>query len=159
MRHTIRETGAKQLIGMRKEMSFARNTTQQLWQEFMPRKKEIEHIINTDLYSLQVYPTGFYKNFDPQRIFEKWALVEVSQIGAVPTGMETFNLPAGLYAVFDYKGAPAAAEPAYRYIFMEWLPASGYKLDSRPHFEILGEKYKHNQEDSEEEIWIPVSPI
>jgi AraC family transcriptional regulator len=29
-------------------------------------------------------------------------------------------------------------------------------LDNRPHFEILGEKYKQGSPDSEEEIWIPV---
>jgi AraC family transcriptional regulator len=42
------------------------------------------------------------------------------------------------------------------YIFMEWLPQSNYQLDNRPHFQILGEKYKHNQPDSEEEVWIPI---
>jgi AraC family transcriptional regulator len=42
------------------------------------------------------------------------------------------------------------------YIFNTWLPKSGYQLDRRPHFEILGEKYKNNNPDSEEEIWIPI---
>jgi len=36
------------------------------------------------------------------------------------------------------------------------LPNSDYELDNRPHFEILGKKYKNNSADSEEEIWIPV---
>lgn len=46
----------------------------------------------------------------------------------------------------------------FQYIFGTWLPASGYYLDNRPHFEILGHKYKNNDPDSEEEIWIPVKP-
>jgi len=29
-------------------------------------------------------------------------------------------------------------------------------LDNRPHFEVLGEKYKNGDPESEEEIWIPV---
>jgi AraC family transcriptional regulator len=33
---------------------------------------------------------------------------------------------------------------------------SAYDLDNRPHFEILGEKYKNESPDSEEELWIPV---
>lgn len=37
-----------------------------------------------------------------------------------------------------------------------WLPASDYNLDNRPHFEVLGEKYKNNDPTSEEEIWIPI---
>jgi AraC family transcriptional regulator len=31
-----------------------------------------------------------------------------------------------------------------------------YFLDDRPHFEILGDKYKNGDPDSEEEIWIPI---
>ena len=33
---------------------------------------------------------------------------------------------------------------------------SEYEFDNRPQFEILGEKYKNNAPDSEEEIWIPI---
>jgi AraC family transcriptional regulator len=39
------------------------------------------------------------------------------------------------------------------------LPASGYELDDRPHFEILGERYKNNDPDSEEELWFPVRKL
>jgi AraC family transcriptional regulator len=31
-------------------------------------------------------------------------------------------------------------------------------LDDRPHFEVLGEKYKNNDPTSEKEIWIPILP-
>jgi AraC family transcriptional regulator len=40
----------------------------------------------------------------------------------------------------------------------EWLPNSAYALDDRPHFEALGEQYKNNDPNSEEEIWIPIKP-
>ncbi|MFM9945765.1 MAG: GyrI-like domain-containing protein, partial [Bacteroidia bacterium] len=43
-------------------------------------------------------------------------------------------------------------------IYGTWIPNSEYNLDNRPHFEILGEKYKNNHPDSEEEIWIPIKP-
>lgn len=39
------------------------------------------------------------------------------------------------------------------YIFATWLPSSAYVLDNRPHFEVLGAKYKSNDPGSEEEIW------
>ena len=35
-------------------------------------------------------------------------------------------------------------------------PNSDYKPDDRPHFELLGAKYKNDDPDSEEEIWIPI---
>ena len=74
----------------------------------------------------------------------------------MPEAMETFVLPGGLYAVFDYRGSSGDAARIFRYIFAEWLPASDYLLDERPHFEVLGERYKNNDPHSEEEIWIPV---
>ncbi|RYE38364.1 MAG: GyrI-like domain-containing protein, partial [Sphingobacteriales bacterium] len=41
-------------------------------------------------------------------------------------------------------------------IFTEWLPNSAYELDDRPHFELLGSKYKNDDAESEEEIFVPV---
>lgn len=61
----------------------------------------------------------------------------------------------GLYAVFDYKGS-SEVHKFIQYIYTSWLPNSEYKLDHRPHFEVLGEKYKNNDPNSEEEIWIPI---
>jgi AraC family transcriptional regulator len=37
-----------------------------------------------------------------------------------------------------------------------WLPGSDFVLDTRPHFEVLGDQYKNNDTTSEEEIWIPI---
>ncbi len=52
---------------------------------------------------------------------------------------------------------PASKGPeTYRNIFETWLPASGYVLDNRPHFAVMGEKYRNEDPDSEEEIWIPI---
>ena len=69
--------------------------------------------------------------------------------------METFSLAGGLYAVFDYKGS--SNDPSiFQFIFGTWLPSSDYVLDDRPHFEVLGDKYKNNDPNSEEEIWIPI---
>lgn len=73
----------------------------------------------------------------------------------MPNEMETFTLTAGLYAVFDYKGS-SADNRIFQYIFGVWLPNSVYLLDDRPHFEVLGDKYKNADPDSEEEIWIPI---
>ncbi len=69
--------------------------------------------------------------------------------------MEVCNLPGGLYAVFFYKGLNTDLT-IFNYIFTKWLPASEYILDDRPHFEIMGAKYKNNDPGSEEEIWVPI---
>ncbi len=106
---------------------------------------------------MQSFDSGYFENFNPHAEFEKWAVVEVVDFNHVPEGMETKVLPAGLYAVFHYKGSSNDGS-VFQYIFGVWLPASQYALDSRPHFEVLGEKYKNGDPDSEEEIWIPIKP-
>ena len=142
------------LIGQRQKMSFANDKTFLLWNGFMPRRNEIKNRIGTDLYSVQCYPEGF--DFNPDTTFEKWAALIVDKAIDIPAGMETLIIPEGLYAVFLYKGKNTEAEPFFKYIYNEWLPKSGYELDNRPHFETLGSKYKNNDPDSEEDVWIPI---
>ena len=159
MEVSIRILKEKKLVGKRMTMSFSDNKTGELWKSFMPRRNEIMKTIGTQLYSMQIYDPKFFSNFNPDKEFEKWATIEVTDFESVPDQMEAFRLAGGLYAVFLYRGAASAAADAFRYIMGEWLPGSVYDLDNRPHFEILGEKYKNDDPDSEEEIWIPVKKL
>lgn len=151
----IKELPLKKLLGRQMEMSVKDNQTTLLWRSFMPRRNEIQSAVSKDLWAVQVYPTGYFEQFDPAAKFLKWAAVEVDRVDMIPEGMEMLEVPAGLYAVFLYKGHSANAE-IFHYIYGEWLPASNYFLDDRPHFEILGEKFKKDDPTSEEEIWIPI---
>lgn len=152
----IETTNEKKLIGKKLDMNFAYNRTMELWKGFMPHRNEISNKLNEDLISMQVYPEDFsFSQFDANAKFEKWAAAEVSSFDNLPDEMEGFTLAAGLYAVFEYKGLNTDTS-IFQYIFGTWLPASDYVLDQRPHFEILGSKYKNNDPESEEEIWIPI---
>jgi AraC family transcriptional regulator len=156
MNPRIEELSTKKLVGKRMVMTFSDNKTHELWSGFMPRRKEIHNHIGTDLYSVQIYAPGFFANFDPDAKFEKWAAIEVTDFEKIHEGLDAFTLPGGLYAVFLYKGEASATAATFKYILGTWLPNSGYILDNRPHFEILGEKYKNEDPDSEEELWIPI---
>jgi AraC family transcriptional regulator len=148
----------KKLIGLRKNMSLIDNKTVELWRDFMPKRQAIKHQVGTELFSLQVYPPHYFESFYPRIEFEKWAATEVSQTNEIPDTMEVFTLLGGWYAVFHYIGL--STDPKiFEYIYAQWLPNSGFKLDQRPHFEILGEKYKNNDPLSEEDIWIPIVKI
>ena len=153
MQPQIKTIGPKKLLGVCRVMSLAENQTGELWRSFMPRLKEIETRIGTDLFSLQVYDEDYFQQFSPMNEFEKWALVEVRNFSQFPEEMEPFELPGGLYAVFQHKGM---GTEIFQHIFGVWLPNSEFQLDDRPHFEVLGEKYKQDSPDSEEEIWVPV---
>jgi AraC family transcriptional regulator len=150
---TIQE---KKLIGKRLIMSFSNDKTRELWQSFMPRRKEILNNFSSDLLSLQIYNESFFDNFNPNTEFEKWALSEVPDFDNIPENMKAFTLQEGLYAVFIHKNATSTPEETFGYIYKTWIPNSKYELDNRPHFEVLGEKYKSNDVSSEEEIWIPI---
>lgn len=148
----------KKLVGKRVTTSFAVNRTVELWRSFMPVRKEILNAVGAELYSVEVYGPDFFRNFNPEAAFEKWAAMEVTDFDSVPDGMEPLLLTGGLYAVFLHKGSNTD-NSTYQFIFGTWLPGSGYLPDDRPHFEILGEKYKNGDPTSEEEIWIPVKPV
>ena len=145
----------KKLIGNKLKMSLSNNKTGELWGGFLPKIKEIKNNLTTDKISMQVYDSSYHENFNPNSEFEKWATIEVNDFNDIPRDMEIFTLSGGLYAVFNYKGS-SNDNSIFQYIFMTWLPNSEYKLDDRPHFEVLGEKYKNNDPNSEEEIWIPI---
>ncbi|MDC6367171.1 MULTISPECIES: GyrI-like domain-containing protein [Flavobacteriaceae] len=151
----IEQLKAKKLVGHYIKMSLTENKTGILWRDFLPKIKEIPKRISQDKISMQIYPANYYSAFNPNTEFEKWATVEVEDFENIPDGMSAFNLEGGLYAIFDYKGSSSDTS-IFEYIFGEWFPSSGFQIDDRPHFEVLGKNYKNNDPDSEEEIWIPV---
>lgn len=157
MTPTIQVIEPKKLIGISQSMSLVNNKTALLWQTFMPKRHQITNAIGSNLISMQIYDNEHFIKFNPESEFIKWACVEVADFETIPQGMQTFVLPAGKYAVFNYKGLPSTAAPFFNYIFTEWIPNSIYELDNRPHFEILGEKYSNSSPESEEEVWIPIA--
>lgn len=152
----IETVGERKVVGLRLTMSLSMNRTRELWQNFLQRRNEIKNQVGTELYSIQLYDDNYFRTFSPHTTFDKLAAVEVKDFTEVPYGMVDFTLPSGLYAVFLHKGAASTGPATFNYIFSTWLPNSEYHLDNRPHFEVLGEKYKNDDPSSEEEIWIPV---
>lgn len=145
------------LVGQKIFTSFAQDGTYELWRNFAPRKKEIQNKINGHLYAVEIYPdTTFFQQFDPTRIFEKWAAVPVADFDELPNGMEALTIPEGIYAVFTYKGKPSDAMDTFRYIYGEWLTNSQYEMDDRPYFALMDEQYKGEHPESEETFWIPI---
>ncbi|MGJ8549521.1 GyrI-like domain-containing protein [Winogradskyella wichelsiae] len=147
---------AKRVVGistkMTKEQYFK---ITQLWQEFMPIKKEINNINPKEFIAVQQFP----KETTIENIVDYtiWACVEVSHFKDIPKGMSSFVIPAGEYAVFLQKGMDASK--TYQSIMTQWLPKSGYAIDNRPHFQIMGETYKNGSPDSEEDFYIPIQSI
>lgn len=141
----------KTVIGMKSQMlQHQYGNIISLWKQFMPRKNEISNLSNNELIALQDYSD--FGNFE--KPFDIWACAEVSDFNTIPEGMLSKIILEGLYAVFPNKGMNAGA--TYQRIMSEWLPTSGYVIDDKPHFQVMGEKYKNGSEDSEEDFYVPV---
>lgn len=154
MKIEIKTFPTTKFIGKNLSFTYADYRAFELWSSFMSRRSEIKNTIGTELFNIQINPENF--DFHPNTPFVKWAAVAVSSFDFIPDGMETLIIKEGLYAVFNYKGNQNGAAEFFNSIYAEWLPNSDYELENRPQFEILGEKYKNNSVDSEEEIWIPI---
>ena len=151
----INSISSKKLVGLSKEMSLINNKSFELFYNFAKQKEQI-NAVSSDIYEVIIYNKNYFKKFNPSNNFEKWVTLEVFDSESVPEGMNVLILEKELYAVFNYRGTMKDFGSFMNYIFTEWLPQSNYELDNRPHFQILGNKYKHNQPDSEEEVWIPI---
>jgi len=145
----------KYLVGKKLEMNFLHLKIIDLWKSFMPFKNSIPNQVSENLYSLTVYRPDHFINFKPSNLFEKWATVEVQSAENIPEEFELFILEPATYAIFDYKGY-SHDSTIFQEIYMKWVPESGFSLDNKAHVEVLGKKYKNNDPNSEEEIWIPI---
>lgn len=150
----------KRLGGLSMPMSYANNRTRELWQSFMPQKMRLPGWAAREMYSLQVYPPGYrLMETDPAVEFVKWAAVALGAEEALPSGLSELWLPGGEYAVFLHEGPAAAFIKTFQGIFLDWLPASGYNVDERPHFELLQPGYRPDDPRATEQIFIPVKPL
>ncbi|WP_458626629.1 GyrI-like domain-containing protein [Winogradskyella sp. PC D3.3] len=144
----------KTVVGMKSSMSHgAFGNIVALWKRFMPKQSAISNRLTSEFIALQIYD-DFNAMETP---FVIWACVEVSSYNAIPDGMTSFTILKGDYAVFQHKGMDASK--TYRQIMTEWLPNSGYEIDERPHFQVMGEMYKNGSPDSEEDFYVPIRLI
>jgi AraC family transcriptional regulator len=147
------------LIGSRIRMSFLNDRTSELWRGFRVVRPAITGRIGGESYSVKVYDASYsFSSFDPSAEFDKWAAVAVSDDAEVPDDLGSLIIPAGKYAEFTHVGPASAASRTFGYIFAEWLPASEFEPDLRPHFEILPEGYDPFDEKAEEKVLIPIRP-
>lgn len=89
----------------------------------------------------------------PEMTFEQAAAIPQAGMLAVQALIDAAGIRSGQTLLINGAGGGVGT---FGYIFGTWLPNSGYIMDDRPHFEILGAKYKNNDPESEEEIWIPI---
>lgn len=155
----IVEKTSFQIIGVKKEFSFLNDQQQQeipkMWEE-----------VNANGTSDQLYElnNGHIKgvlgvctmdqNQKEKNLLDYWVATEFE--GEVPKQFQHREIPASKWAVFGVTGAmPHAMQKAWKQIFSEWFPSSGYTHAGIPEFEVYPEGNPFS-EDYYTEIWIPV---
>lgn len=143
-------------IGIDSEMSGYNDHTNSLWSQFMPRRREVKPAIGIELFSLAVYPKDYFKNYDGNITYQKWAAVKSNESALVPSGMKRIIVPEGNYAKFTHRGPLENISQTFQFIFGEWLPKSKYGVDLRPHIAVMDNRYEPYDMNSEEDIFIPI---
>lgn len=75
-------------------------------------------------------------------------------------GVNVADVPGGKYAVYRFRGTDKNIGDAWRDIYAQWLPESGYQCDDRPCFELYNSEHQCHDDGSWEcDICVPVKPM
>ncbi|WP_052339485.1 MerR family transcriptional regulator [Gorillibacterium massiliense] len=89
--------------------------------------------------------------------------MQVNSLSAIPEGMRSFILPAGLYARITFQAGDretltnSALEGAYDYLYNGWLSKSGYRMTEMLAVEVYEEDRLEVPVQPEMELWQPVA--
>ena len=110
-----------------------------LWQDFLPRLKEIENVTGDYCYGVVILN---------ENQTEYFCGVEVSSKSTIPNGMSEYTLPAATYAKFKHLGERNNIKRTVHSIYNKWLPLCEWKHGSGPDLEIYEFDYDPSSDDS-----------
>jgi len=142
------------IIGIRCFSNNKNGEIPRAWDEFNKRYNEIQNRISN--YVLGV--CEYVENFDHESSdkFEYICCCEVSNADQVPEGMVAKEIPAQKYARFKHMGSTENLGNTYNKIYGEYIPENNLILEPAADFELYGEEFKFDSEDSIMYIYIPV---
>lgn len=156
MNYKIIERDEIKLIGIQKKISMQNNTIPQLWEEFNKRFIEIENKVE------KMVCYGVADNMDDNNSFDETVATEVNSFEKVPSGMITKIIPSKKYLVFTHRGkivddsGVMILEKTYYEIFRKIIPTLDFEIDSSFNFELYDERFSHESDESEFDIYIPI---
>ena len=145
MEPNIKTKTAFTVVGMEYNGKNENDEIAQLWQQFVPRMKEVQHVVNPNA------SYGICGDAQEDGSFRYVAGYEVSSTEDIPEGMTSWIVPEQKYAVLP--GTLKTIGETYKYIFETWLPQSQYEYAHGPDFEYYGEDFDPG---GEEKLYIYV---
>jgi predicted transcriptional regulator YdeE len=146
------------VVGMKYHGNNLQGEISELWDKFLPRMIEIENPVRNgvaygimDNYEAPDSSAG--ADADAIGAFDYLAGIEVTEKGAIPEGMDYWEVPEQKYAVFTFPFSKLIQ--TYNYALRVWLPKSGYVYGDGPEFEYYPPNFG-STEDSEMKYYIPI---
>jgi AraC family transcriptional regulator len=160
---TLTTTPPRRLVGIRIQTTLAENRAAELWRRFRPRVAEIHNRLGADFFDVKRYgPEMTNGQFSPTTVFEKWAAVEVEGLWPTPRRacQPLERARRTLCGVRPPRPGHGEFRPTRTSTFSApGCPLPGYRLDERPHFDVMGPGYRPDDPEATEEVWVPVIPI
>ncbi|WP_217587939.1 AraC family transcriptional regulator [Lentibacillus saliphilus] len=161
MKYSVVEKNAFQIVGVKREYSsVAEGETvvgiPELWNEVNQNgTSDLLFQLNDGVVKGVLGVCGQVSEEQKKaNVFDYW--VATSYAGKVPEGMLYLEIPASKWAVFEVHGPmPTAMQNAWKRIFSEWFPSTGYQHAGTPEFELYTDDDPNNP-DFYSEIWIPI---
>ncbi len=161
MKYTIVEKEAFQIVGVKREFSSVAEEENvvgipEFWQEVNQNGTTdlLFQVNNGPIEGVLGVCGDVSETLEEGRKFDYW--VGAAHSGDVPEGMQSLTLPASKWAVFEVRGPmPVAMQTAWKQIFSEWFPSTGYEHAGTFEFELYTNE-DPSSPDLYSEIWIPV---
>ncbi|MDP2173750.1 MAG: GyrI-like domain-containing protein [Candidatus Cloacimonadaceae bacterium] len=142
------------VIGLQIKDSMESEEMMKLWMDYF----EVRDLIPDRYPEADYGVTYFTEDFDPQTWKGFYYLVgsQVKSLENIPEPLVGHTVPGGLYLVFEHLGSVASIGKSYDYIFSMYFMDSKYQPLMQEVFERYGERFKHGNDKSVLEIWVPV---
>ncbi|WP_409343482.1 GyrI-like domain-containing protein [Paenibacillus sp. MBLB4367] len=149
------------LVGVDKYTDTGFAAIEEAWMDFQARAQDIRNRVNEHAcYGFEDYTRGFaWPQGAPLPHYHYIAAAQVSSLEDIPEGLFGRSVPAATYAVFTRRMPLSELHKAFRYVYDEWLPQSGYEID--PAVGADFEYYPEPVADHEHaliEIYLPIVP-
>ncbi len=137
------------VVGLRMRTQPMTDAIPQLWQTLTERDAEIAHKAQPEVYF------GLMQALDDEMSqINYMAGCKVTRVDELVDGLESWDVPAQTYAVFDAT-LPTLNE-TYDKIYTQWQPSAESEPLRTPFFERYGPDFDASVPDSKIEIFIPI---
>lgn len=94
------------------------------------------------------------EDFEVDSMIDYW--IGVNFVGKAPENLETLEIPASKWAIFEVHGPmPDAMQKTWKKIYSEWFPSNSYKQAGTPEMEVYTDD-DPSDPNCYSEIWIPI---